>query len=56
MAFVFVKNAVKGYMAYQGLKRQAQAKSNGQKGQFKKSSASQKSDVFEAEYRVLRDE
>lgn len=61
MAYVFIKNVVKGYLTYQGLKNNMkQNASFEQKEQQQQRSRSSKkssqSDVFEAEYRVLNDQ
>lgn len=55
MAFVFIKNVIKGYLTYQGVKkRMQQEKGSTQSNQSKK--AGPQGDVFEAEYRVLKDQ
>lgn len=48
MSYVFIKNAIKGYLTYKHIKNQT-----GQQTAAKKPQASD--DVFEAEYRVVRD-
>jgi|GEM_PF-6283716 hypothetical protein len=53
-AFVFIKNVVKGYLSYQGIKGRMNQGSD-QKGEQAKKKSSQ-GEVFEAEYRVLKDE
>lgn len=52
MSYVFIKNAIKGYLTFKHIKNQAEQQAAAQKTQ-KTSQCS--SDVFEAEYRVVRD-
>lgn len=55
MAFVFIKNVIKGYVTYQSVKKRMKQESGGTQRSQKKSSQDQ-GEVFEAEYRVLKDQ
>lgn len=56
MAFVFIKNVIKGYVTYKELKKKMHQGAGSQQQGPKASNSQSKSDVFEAEYRVLNDQ